>query len=152
MVIITPAQRSCWGGGVLVSLCPSVRPSVCPMQWLGPNIYWKISQIWIEYIKPIGQMSLWNSHHKCDLWHCIFREIILESLRNVSETNPWSHIDIWYLVCGWLWSKKKSLGMPQGVRSGTLFLYCTGSLLSSDCTFYKSSLDYLCSCLKSGLS
>ena len=26
-------------------------------RWLGPNISWEISQIWIEYIKPIGQMS-----------------------------------------------------------------------------------------------
>ena len=25
--------------------------------WLGPNVWWEISQIWIEYIKPIGQMS-----------------------------------------------------------------------------------------------
>ena len=25
--------------------------------WLGPNVWWGISQIWIEYIKPIGQMS-----------------------------------------------------------------------------------------------
>ena len=26
-------------------------------RWLGPNVWWEISQIWIEYIKPIGQMS-----------------------------------------------------------------------------------------------
>ena len=26
-------------------------------QWLHPNVWWEISQIWIEYIKPIGQMS-----------------------------------------------------------------------------------------------
>ena len=26
-------------------------------RWLGPNVSWEISQIWIEYIKPIGQMS-----------------------------------------------------------------------------------------------
>ena len=25
-------------------------------QWLGPNVWWDISQIWLEYIKPIGQM------------------------------------------------------------------------------------------------
>ena len=24
---------------------------------LGPNVWWEISQFWIEYIKPIGQMS-----------------------------------------------------------------------------------------------
>ena len=29
---------------------------------LGPNVWWEISQIWIEFIKPIGQMSdeLWK--------------------------------------------------------------------------------------------
>ena len=26
-------------------------------RWLGPNVWWEISQIWIEYIKSIGQMS-----------------------------------------------------------------------------------------------
>ena len=26
-------------------------------RWLGPNVWWEISQIWIEHIKPIGQMS-----------------------------------------------------------------------------------------------
>ena len=26
-------------------------------RWLGPNVWWEISQIWIEYIKLIGQMS-----------------------------------------------------------------------------------------------
>ena len=26
-------------------------------RWLGPNVWWEISQIWIEYIKPIRQMS-----------------------------------------------------------------------------------------------
>ena len=26
-------------------------------RWLGPNVRWEISRIWIEYIKPIGQMS-----------------------------------------------------------------------------------------------
>ena len=26
-------------------------------RWLGPNVWREISQIWIEYIKPIGQMS-----------------------------------------------------------------------------------------------
>ena len=26
-------------------------------RWLGPNVLWEISRIWIEYIKPIGQMS-----------------------------------------------------------------------------------------------
>ena len=26
-------------------------------RWLGPNVWWEISQIWIQYIKPIGQMS-----------------------------------------------------------------------------------------------
>ena len=26
-------------------------------RWLSPNVWWEISQIWIEYIKPIGQMS-----------------------------------------------------------------------------------------------
>ena len=26
-------------------------------RWLGPNVWWKISQIYIEYIKPIRQMS-----------------------------------------------------------------------------------------------
>ena len=25
-------------------------------RWLGPNVWWEISQIWIDYIKPIGQM------------------------------------------------------------------------------------------------
>ena len=25
--------------------------------WLDPNVLWEFSQIWIEYIKPIGQMS-----------------------------------------------------------------------------------------------
>ena len=27
------------------------------LRWLGPNVWWDISQIWIEYIKPIGHMS-----------------------------------------------------------------------------------------------
>ena len=35
------------------------------------------------------KVSAWNSHHKCHFWHCIFREIILESSRNVNETTPW---------------------------------------------------------------
>ena len=26
-------------------------------RWLGPNVWWEISQFWIEYIKPITQMS-----------------------------------------------------------------------------------------------
>ena len=26
-------------------------------RWLGPYVWWEISQIWIEYIKPIRQMS-----------------------------------------------------------------------------------------------
>ena len=26
-------------------------------RWLGQNVWWKISQIWMKYIKPIGQMS-----------------------------------------------------------------------------------------------
>ena len=26
-------------------------------RWLGPNVWWEISQIWIEYIKLIRQMS-----------------------------------------------------------------------------------------------
>ena len=26
-------------------------------RWQGPNVRWEISRIWIEYIKPIGQMS-----------------------------------------------------------------------------------------------
>ena len=26
-------------------------------RWLGPNVWWEISQFWIEYIKPIGQLS-----------------------------------------------------------------------------------------------
>ena len=25
--------------------------------WVGPNVWWEISQIWIEYIQPIEQMS-----------------------------------------------------------------------------------------------
>ena len=25
--------------------------------WLGPNVWWGISQIWVEYMKPIRQMS-----------------------------------------------------------------------------------------------
>ena len=31
-------------------------------RWLGPNVSWEISQIWIEYMKLIGQMS-------DELWH-----------------------------------------------------------------------------------
>ena len=26
-------------------------------RWLGPNVWWEISQIWREYIKPMGKMS-----------------------------------------------------------------------------------------------
>ena len=26
-------------------------------RWLGPNVWWEISQFWIEYIEPITQMS-----------------------------------------------------------------------------------------------
>ena len=27
------------------------------LRWLGPNVWWEISQIWIEYLQPVGQMS-----------------------------------------------------------------------------------------------
>ena len=30
----------------------------------------------------------WNSHQKCDFLHCIFRQIILQSPRTVTETTP----------------------------------------------------------------
>ena len=26
-------------------------------QWLGPNVWWEISQVYVEYLKPIRQMS-----------------------------------------------------------------------------------------------
>ena len=37
-------------------------------RWLGPNVWWEISQIWIEYIKPVGQMSdeSWNNSTTTD--------------------------------------------------------------------------------------
>ena len=31
-------------------------------KWLGPNVWWEISQNWIEYIKPIGQFKCLMNH------------------------------------------------------------------------------------------
>ena len=40
------------------SLERSCSPMIVgPFRWLGPDVWWEISQIWIEHIKPIGQMS-----------------------------------------------------------------------------------------------
>ena len=38
--LYTPAQRSCWGGGrgILVSLCPSVHPSVSSVRSVVPTV------------------------------------------------------------------------------------------------------------------
>ena len=32
--------------------------------WLGPNVWWEISQIWIKYIKPIGQIDVTDESWK----------------------------------------------------------------------------------------
>ena len=57
------------------------------------NSYEKISS-WMFVSVP--KAMLWShvqsfnlKFAKCKLWHCIFREITLESSRNVSESTPW---------------------------------------------------------------
>ena len=39
------------------------------------------------------KVTAWNSGHKCDFWHYIFAQIILESSRNAGETplTVWRH-------------------------------------------------------------
>ena len=36
------------------------------------------------------KVSTWNSHNKCDFWHCIFRYITLEVSRIVTDKKPWT--------------------------------------------------------------
>ena len=49
---------------------------------LGPNVRWEISQIWIEYIKPIGQMSdeswkfLGYTDHGCCCLGSLYSQVI----------------------------------------------------------------------------
>ena len=46
-------------------------------RWLVPNVSWEISQIWIEYIKPIGQISdeSWKFFgYTC--WHALIPQAV----------------------------------------------------------------------------
>ena len=48
LIIPPPAQRSCWGGGgIMVSLCPSVRPSVHPSVLHPVSALWLL-QFWLD--------------------------------------------------------------------------------------------------------
>ena len=42
---------------VMISVFTKIIGHIGHFRWLGPNVWWEISLIWIEHIKPIGQMS-----------------------------------------------------------------------------------------------
>ena len=55
---IPPAQQSCWGGGggILVSLCPSVRPSRIPCPLCSTYSFGWIHFIFIHLIKQLQEV------------------------------------------------------------------------------------------------
>ena len=53
---LTPG-RCCSNFQMVILVFMKIIGHVGHFRWLGPNVWWEISQIWIEYIKPIRQMS-----------------------------------------------------------------------------------------------